>query len=134
MDKEQLEKELSFQTARSSGSGGQHVNKVATKVTLAFDIQDSEGLSETEKERLFEKLAAQINKDGILKISCESTRSQLNNKILVVEKFYSLLEEALIIRKKRKPTKISKAQKEERLKQKKRISDKKAMRKKVIEK
>lgn len=124
-----LKTELKFRTSRSSGPGGQSVNKVSTKVELLFDVWNSNILSEEKKEIITSKLKNRINTDGIFYISSDETRSQLKNKELVIERFITLLEDALKPIKKRKPTKPSKASKEKRLKTKKIKSDKKDLRK-----
>ncbi len=128
-----LKSAIVFKTSRSSGSGGQHVNKVATKVELLFDLWAADALTQKEKQRIQEKLAARISQEGILRVVCQSTRSQLKNKRIAIEKFLDLLEKALIIPKKRKKAKIPKKIKEARLKSKKRQSEKKATRKKIKE-
>ena len=101
-----LATELKFTASRSSGSGGQHVNKTSSKVELAFALQVSQFLSDTEKERITNKLKERITDEGLLKLSCEETRSQLTNKQRAIEKFYRLLEKALTPDKIRKPTKV----------------------------
>jgi ribosome-associated protein len=114
---------------RSSGPGGQNVNKVATKVELAFHVMNSELLSEEEKLLISEKLATKINEEGFLKIADSSSRSQATNKENVLVKFYETIEKALIKPKKRKPTKMPKAVKEEIKKGKRITAEKKANRK-----
>jgi ribosome-associated protein len=123
-----LERECTFTAVRSSGSGGQNVNKVATKVELAFHVNESALLSEEEKLILSEKLASKINEEGYLKVSDSSSRSQATNRENVLEKFYDTIEKALIKPKKRKRTKIPKAVKEKILLNKKKKSEKKANR------
>lgn len=91
-----LERECSFTAARSSGPGGQNVNKVATKIELAFHIMSSQLLSDEEKTAITEKLATKINEDGYLKISSSESRSQAANKEAALEKLYDTLEKALI--------------------------------------
>lgn len=105
---EGLKKEISFRTSRSSGAGGQHVNKVSTRVELLFDVEGSSVLSEEEKVIIKDKLTARISKDGILTVACEETRSQSRNKEIAFEKFIGLIEDALKPLKKRVPTKRSK--------------------------
>ena len=130
MKKEQLISELSFKAVRSSGSGGQHVNKVATKVELYFNLDNSSGITEEEKEKLIEFLNKKLNKEGFLILQCSETRSQFKNKQLVITKFVELLEEGLKEQKKRVPTKTPKAVIRKRLQNKSKQSKKKANRKK----
>lgn len=129
MEEEIILRELDFKAVRSSGPGGQHANKTATKVELSFDIANSEALSEEEKTRLFRKLSGRINKEGILKMSSEDSRSQPANKEIVTGNFLSEITEALKKPKKRKKTKPTKASKIKRLKEKKKKSEIKQNRK-----
>jgi len=124
-----LDKELQFSFSRSSGPGGQHVNKVNTRVELRFHILLSQILTDEQKETLNEKLANQINQEGELIIISQVTRSQLKNKHEAINKFYLLINEALKPKKKRKPTRITKSAKEKRLKEKKEQAEKKDRRK-----
>jgi ribosome-associated protein len=123
--------ELHFSASRSSGPGGQHVNKVSTKMELRFHVLSSGLLSEDEKSLIAEKLAARINAAGELILVSQSERSQLQNKEKVTEKFFLLLTRALTPRKKRKATRPSKASKEERLELKRQQSEKKERRKRT---
>ena len=132
MDWEKILTELEFRTSRSSGAGGQHVNKTETKVEVLFDIKSSAGLTEEEKETLFQKLATSINDEGIIGISSQKSRSQFSNKENAIEKLKLRLEKALIPKVKRIRTKPSKASVEERLAEKKRRSEKKEARKKPL--
>lgn len=125
MNKTQLHTELDFKAVRSSGAGGQNVNKVSTKVILNWNSLDSSGLSENQLIRIHEKLANRINKEGILILECDETRSQLKNKELVTKRFFYLLENALIVAKKRIATKIPKSVIRKRLNDKKVNSEKK---------
>ena len=122
MNKELIEQELVYKAIRSGGAGGQHVNKVSSKVQLLFDIKNSKGLSHEEKDRLLEKLVNQLNKLGVLLLSADKSRSQLQNRTLVTKRFYTLIEEGLKVQKKRRATKPSKASKEKRLLKKKIVS------------
>ena len=124
----ELDNELKFSFSRSGGPGGQHVNKVNTKVELRFNIAKSQILLEDEKPILLEKIANQINQEGELIIIAQETRSQLKNKAKALEKFYGIINNALKPIKKRKPKTISKAAKEKRLKDKKELSEKKERR------
>lgn len=116
------DRELGFETSRSGGPGGQHVNKVETRVTLVFDVLGSESLSETQKMRIMTELGGRIDSKGILRISVSSTRSQLTNKTLAKERLAELLAEALKPRKKRKKTRPTLASKRRRVDAKKKRS------------
>jgi len=132
MDKEILFKELKFSFTRSAGSGGQHVNKVSTKVELYFDIHASRGIDSVEKNKIWDALNSRVNTDGYLRLQDSSTRSQLKNRQLATKKFIELIEKALLPKKQRKKRKPSARVNEVRLKNKKHHSDKKNYRKKVI--
>jgi len=106
---------VSFQTSRSGGSGGQHVNKVETKVTLLFDVETATCFSEEKKDRIRRRLANRLQADGILKIVSQETRSQLQNKEIALQKLAKLLTIALQADKPRKATKPSKAAIQKRL-------------------
>lgn len=127
-----LEKEMTFATSRSSGPGGQNVNKVNTKVELRFHVENSNLLSEEEKEKITSKLANRINSDGELMVVSQSERSQLKNKEEAVERFYELLAKALKPVKNRKATRPTKASIEERIKAKKQKSEIKNLRQKPM--
>ena len=124
-----LNKEVKYRTSRSSGAGGQHVNKVSTKVELIFDVNGSAVLSEEQKMIIHEKLKNRISNEGLLILHCDETRSQLKNKEIVFNRFVILIEDALKPIKKRKPTKPTKSSVEKRLYNKKKKSDKKDLRK-----
>jgi len=120
--------ELKFATSRSSGPGGQNVNKVSTKVELRFNIPDSRSLSDHEKELIRVILKNRINKDGDLLIISQSARSQFQNKIKAEEVLYRLLAKALTPKPERKATGPTKASKEERLQAKKKRGTNKRLR------
>lgn len=124
-----LYRELAFKAVRSSGPGGQHVNKTASKIELSFSIATSEAFTEIEKERLVEKLKNRISQDGILSLQCGETRSQHRNKAIVIERLVHLLKDALTVAKPRKKTKPSKSAIERRLRSKKGNALKKTNRK-----
>ncbi|HUG44062.1 MAG TPA: alternative ribosome rescue aminoacyl-tRNA hydrolase ArfB, partial [Acidobacteriota bacterium] len=116
------ETELSFTFSRSSGPGGQHVNKTSTRVTLRFDIGNSPSLSGEEKDLLKERLATRIDKRGILRLVTQKHRSQAANRKEAIERFGPLIRSALKTTRPRKPTRASKAAKERRLREKTRRS------------
>ena len=128
LDKELFINELNFTASRSSGKGGQNVNKVSTKMELRFDVNNTILLTQDEIYRIFLKLKNRISNEGILFLSSDSERTQLGNKKKVIELFFELIEKALIIPKKRIKTKPTKASKEKRLREKKIQSDKKQQR------
>ena len=130
MDEQRILKEVKYKAVRSGGPGGQHVNKVSTKIMLEFDLQASEAFDADEKELLFMKLQKQLIKGRLIRISASASRSQLTNKQEATARLISLLEKALIRRKKRKPTKPGKAAVKKRLENKKRQSIKKILRSK----
>ncbi|WP_419869902.1 alternative ribosome rescue aminoacyl-tRNA hydrolase ArfB [Chryseobacterium sp. CT-SW4] len=122
-------KELIFKTSRSSGAGGQNVNKVETSVTVLWKVEDSQFFSERQKLLILEKLKNRINAEGFLYLTVSESRTQLMNKNAAVERITDIVNKAIIIPKKRIATKPSKTQKEKRLDTKKKISEKKENRK-----
>lgn len=122
--------ELQFKATRSSGAGGQHVNKTSSKIELSFDLENSNSLNENDKELLKAKLSSKLTKEHILILFCEETRSQHRNKEIAIKRFLALLKTNLIRPKKRRKTKPSKGTLKKRVETKKRTSVKKALRKK----
>ena len=124
-----FEHELSFKTSRSSGSGGQNVNKVETSVTVLWKVEDSAVFTESKKERILLKLKNKINAEGILQTTVSESRTQLQNRKIATEKIQELVNKSLIVPKKRIATKPSRAKVEKRLENKKKLSEKKENRK-----
>jgi ribosome-associated protein len=130
MDIEKITSELSFKAVRSSGAGGQNVNKVSSKVVLTFDLNTSQALSEEEKALLLTNIASRLTIENILILNCDEDRSQLKNKDIVVKRFLEIIKKGLHVPKVRKATKIPKSVIKKRIKDKKNISEIKQSRKK----
>ncbi|MBO9583535.1 MAG: aminoacyl-tRNA hydrolase [Flavobacterium sp.] len=130
MDAEKIVSELNFKAVRSSGSGGQNVNKVSSKVVLSFDLNASQALSDDEKLLLQENIAARLTSENILILNCDEDRSQLKNKEIVIKRFLDIIKKGLYVPKVRKATKIPKAVIKKRIKDKKNVSDLKQSRRK----
>ena len=130
MEYEKIISELSFKAVRSSGAGGQNVNKVSSKVVLSFDLKNSQALSEEEKLLVETKLSSRLTTDAVLILNCDEDRSQFRNKEIVIKRFLDLIKNALFIPKERKPTKIPKSVIRKRIKDKKSISEVKKNRRK----
>jgi len=130
VNKEILANELTFKATRSSGPGGQHVNKTSTRIELYWSLKNSQAFSEDQKTRLRKKLHNRITKEDILILTSGQTRSQFKNKEQVTKRFFELIKEAITPPKKRKKSKPTYASKVKRLQSKKQHSEKKASRKK----
>ncbi len=125
------EEELSFSASRGGGPGGQHVNKVASRITLRFDVANSPSLSDGQRRTLLEKLSSRLTRDGVLLVSSHESRSQAANREEVVRRFAQLLREGLVRPKRRRPTRPTRGSRERRIESKKRRSGVKRGRGKV---
>lgn len=123
--------EYEIRAVRSGGAGGQHVNKVSSRVELYFDVKNSNTLTDEQKETVLAKLQSKLTEEGILRITEDTSRSQHANREAVIKKLHAVIEQALKKPKKRVPTKVSKAAKKKRIDSKKRLSEKKSLRKKT---
>ena len=130
MNKTQLLTELNFKSSRSSGPGGQHVNKTSTRIELFWEVGTTQAFTQNQIDRIREKLSNRITKEDVLQLASEKTRSQLRNKEAAIDLFFDILEQALHIPKRRKKTRPSKMARLKRLKAKKQHGEKKANRKK----
>jgi ribosome-associated protein len=130
METDKIVAELNFKAVRSSGAGGQNVNKVSSKVVLTFDLNTSQALNEEEKVLVETKLATKLTSENLLILNCDEDRSQLKNKAIVTKRFLDIIEKALIVPKKIKATRVPKSVVEKRLKDKSSISEIKQNRKK----
>lgn len=128
IDEKQLLEEVNYKTALSSGPGGQHANKAHTKVILEWNLEETSVFDENQIKLLKKRLQTYLTKKNIFIMSSEDTRSQHRNKTIVTQRFIDRIKEALILPKKRKPTKPGKKYHEKRLQEKKRIAEKKANR------
>jgi ribosome-associated protein len=131
MKVEILNSELNFKAVRSSGAGGQNVNKVSSKMVLIFDVATSQGLDDAEKLLLQTKLKTKISQENLLILTCDEDRSQLKNKRIIIKRFFEMLEKALVKPKKRIATKSTKGANERRIQEKKKAGEIKAGRKKL---
>jgi ribosome-associated protein len=122
--------ELTFVTSRSSGPGGQNVNKLETRVTLLFDVAGSPSLTDEQRQRIADRLSGRINKDGVLRVASQRHRTQAANRQAAVERFVELVGEALARRRRRRPTRPSRAAERRRIEQKKRRGELKRRRRK----
>lgn len=130
MNNHKLLSEVKLKAVRSSGAGGQNVNKVSSKVVLIFDIQNSEALTDDEKFLLKMKISSRLTSDHILILNCDEDRSQLKNKVIVTKRFLDIITAGLVIPKIRKATKVPKSVIKKRIKDKKNLSEIKQSRRK----
>ena len=130
MNKEKLLTEISFKAVRSSGAGGQNVNKVSSKVVLTFDLNNSLALDYEEKVLILDKLSNRLTSENILILNCDEDRSQLKNKTIITKRFLEILKTALHVPKERKETKIPRSVVEKRIQDKKVNSETKENRRK----
>lgn len=121
--------ELTFTASRSSGPGGQHVNKVSSRITLRFDVDQSPSLDDTQRARIRERLATRVTKDGVLLVHAQQHRSQLRNREVAIERFAALLRQALSEDPTRKATRTPRRAHRKRVEHKRRKSQTKALRK-----
>lgn len=129
MNQEIIKRELEFKAVRSSGAGGQNMNKVSTKVILSWSLANTKGLNEEEQKILFIRLKNRLTKEGLLLLDSDATRSQLKNRNIVIERFFELLYINLIKQKNRKKTIVPKRIQLKRRENKRVLSIKKALRK-----
>ena len=129
MQVEKIITELSYKAVRSSGAGGQNVNKVSSKVVLSFDLKNSQALCDEEKLLLETNLSSRLTTDLVLILNCDEDRSQFKNKAIVTKRFFDLITQSLHIEKIRKETRIPKSVIRKRMKDKKSISETKKNRK-----
>jgi len=122
--------EISFRTSRSSGAGGQHVNKTETKVEVLFEVMSSEGLSDEEKAMIMQRLVNRITEEGVLVFKSQKFRSQVENKEQVILNLNIHLVKALTPVVKRVKTKPTKGSIEDRLESKRKLAEKKESRRK----
>ena len=122
--------ELDVRVSRSSGAGGQHVNKTSSRVEIFWNVQASRALSDDQRARLLERLASRLTTEGNIRVVASDMRSQSRNRDLAEERLAEMVRRALVIPKKRRPTRPTKASKEARLEGKKRQSHKKRERQK----
>jgi len=130
MHTQNIIKELKFKATRSSGAGGQHVNKVSSKIELNFDISNSKELLLYQKELLYKNLSTRLTKENVLILFVDETRSQHRNKEIAIKRFLELLASGLTRPKVRNPTKPSRASIRRKAENKRKHAFKKSMRRK----
>jgi len=128
VDRQKIITELAYKAVRSSGAGGQNVNKVSSKVVLSFNLLQSQALSDEEKLLVETKLASRLTDDNVLILQCDEDRSQIRNKDIVTRRFLQVIEGALKVDKPRVPTKIPRSVIKKRIEGKRRQADKKQSR------
>lgn len=132
MDVQILEREVVFRAVRSSGPGGQHVNKTSSKVVLLLSLHDSKALNDHEKELIFSKIPSRINAKGVLRLVSQDSRNQHANRQFVWQKLLNMFQRCFAEQKERIPLTVTEEHKAQRLKEKKARSEKKEYRKKII--
>lgn len=130
MNRDKIIQELSIKAVRSSGAGGQNVNKVSSKIVLSFSISESEGLEDSQKNLIISKLTSRLTQNNVLILNCDEDRSQLKNKSIAIKRLFQILQNALAIPKERKETSVPKSVIRKRIKDKKNLSATKALRRK----
>lgn len=124
--------ELAMRATRASGAGGQHVNKTSSRIEISWNIRESRALTDAERERLLDRLASRLSDEGAIRTVASDTRSQLRNREAAERRLAETIAKALIVQKKRKPTRRPRAANEARLTEKKKHSDRKRERKRPI--
>lgn len=130
MDIQKIISELEYKAVRSSGAGGQNVNKVSSKVVLTFYLKNSDSLTDDEKLLLEKNLSSRLTTDSVLILNCDEDRSQLKNKEIITKRFLELIKKGLQVAKERKATKVPKSVIRKRIKEKKNLSELKKSRRK----
>jgi ribosome-associated protein len=120
--------ELDFRTSRSTGAGGQHVNKTSSRVEISWNINRSVALTDEQRDLLSSRLGTRLSEEGAVRVVASDTRSQLRNRQAAEQRLAELLARSLRVQKKRRPTRIPRAANEARLTEKKKHSDKKRSR------
>jgi ribosome-associated protein len=124
--------ELVMRASRSSGAGGQHVNKTSSRIEISWNVRSSQSASDQQRERILERLSSRLSDDGSLRVVASDTRSQLRNREAAENRLAETIRKALMVPKKRKPTRKPRAADEARLAEKKRQSERKRERKRPI--
>ncbi|HEY0242270.1 MAG TPA: alternative ribosome rescue aminoacyl-tRNA hydrolase ArfB [Gemmatimonadaceae bacterium] len=124
--------ELAMRATRASGAGGQHVNKTSSRIEISWNIRESRALTDADRERLLDRLASRLSEEGAIRTVASDTRSQLRNREAAERRLAETIAKALIVQKKRRPTRRPRAANEARLTEKKKHSDRKRERKRPI--